>query len=106
MPTELDVFDLDAVPPPMPLEPFPITWGGKRFVLAHLQGLDAWELTEAAIGGDITAMTGSLRVALGDQYAEFRALGLPQYKVRPLWQAWIDHCKPPTPDPDEDPGDA
>jgi hypothetical protein len=102
MPDTTETFDLDAVPPPMPLEPFPFTWGGQSFTLDHLQGLDAWALTEATEGGDTRAMTGSLRVALGDQYEQFRALGLPQYKVRPLWKAWIAHCRPPAEDDPQD----
>ncbi|WP_304455863.1 hypothetical protein [Nocardiopsis sp. YSL2] len=103
MPDNPEVFDLDAVPPHVDLTPFRVKWCGKSFQLAHLQDLDAWELVDAtAEGGDSRAMTGSLRVALGEQYAEFRALGLPQYKVRPLWKAWLAHCSAAEPAPDED----
>jgi hypothetical protein len=98
----VDMFDLDAVPPPVDLAPFHFRWHGQSFTMAHLQGLDAWELVDATGGGDVRAMTGSLRVALGEQYAEFRALGLPQYKVRPLWKAWLAHCRAAAPEEDPD----
>ena len=85
-------FNLDAVEAEVELTPFRVHFGGRRWEFAHLQALDSWDLIEAAEGGDIAAVIGSMRLALGDQYDDFRKVRLPQYKLMPLFEAWRKHC--------------
>ncbi|EPD63181.1 hypothetical protein [Streptomyces sp. HGB0020] len=85
-------FNLDAVEPDEELKPFVVRFGGRRWTFQHMQDLDCWNLLDAASNGEVSAMLGAFRNALGDQYEPFREVGLPQYKLRPLFQAWLKHC--------------
>jgi hypothetical protein len=85
-------FNLDAVEAEVDLTPFRVHAGGRRFEFAHMQSLDAWHLIESAEKGDLHAMLTAMEMALGDQWADFRALPLPQYKLMPLFEAWQKHC--------------
>lgn len=85
-------FNLDAVRAEAELTPFVVHWDGRRWEFEHMQALDAWELLAAAEGGEISAITGALELALGDQWKDFRAIKLPQYKLMPLFKAWQKHC--------------
>jgi hypothetical protein len=85
-------FNLDAIKAEVDLSDFVVRWNGRRFSLAHMQALDAWELLAAADGGEISAITGSLQLALGKQWEDFRAVPMPQYKLMPLFRAWRDFC--------------
>jgi hypothetical protein len=85
-------FNLDAVAAEVDLTPFRVHFAGRRWELAHLQGLNSWDLVEAAEGGDVQAVVGSLRLGLGDQWDDFRKLPLPQFKLMPLFEAWRKHC--------------
>lgn len=84
-------FNLDAVEAEVDLSPFRVNYGGKRWTFAHMQALNAWDVVEAAEGGDVAAVVGSMRLALGEQWEEFRKLPLPQYRLMPLFNAWRDH---------------
>ncbi|MFV8127545.1 hypothetical protein [Streptomyces syringium] len=85
-------FNLDAVQAEVDLTPWRVHWGGRRWVFEHMQALDVWALMEAAEGGDVTAMTGIFRAALGDeQWAEFRKIKLPQYKLKALFDGYRRH---------------
>jgi hypothetical protein len=57
-----------------------------------MQDLDCWELLAAADSGEANAVMGSLRLALGDEWADFRKVPMPQYKLMPLFKAWQKHC--------------
>lgn len=85
-------FNLDAVEAEVELRPFRVHFGGRRWEFAHMQELNAWDVIEAAEGGDIRAVIGSMELALGDQWPEFRKVRLPQYKLMPLFEAWQTHC--------------
>ncbi|WP_432091832.1 hypothetical protein [Streptomyces sp. NRRL F-5630] len=85
-------FNLDAVKAESDLTPFRVHFDGRRWEFAHLEGLDIWDVVEAADGGDLQAVLGALRLALGDQYTEFRKIRLPQYKVMALFRAYQRHC--------------
>lgn len=85
-------FNLDAVRAEVDLAPFRVHFDNRRWEFAHLQDLDIWDLVEAADGGDMSAVTGAFRLALGDQYEDFRKVRLPQYKMMPLFKAWQRHC--------------
>lgn len=85
-------FNLDAVEAEVDLTPFRVHYAGKRWEFAHFEALDTWDSVEAAEGGDIQAIVGLMRVGLGDQWQDFRALPLPQYKLMPLFRAWEKHC--------------
>lgn len=85
-------FNLDTVEAEVELTPFRVHFGGRRWEFAHMQDLDAWDLIEAAEGGELAAVKGSMELALGDQWPEFRKIRMPQYKVMPLFNAWRDHC--------------
>lgn len=85
-------FNLDAVKSEVNLTPFRVHFDGRRWEFAHLNGLDIWDVIEAADGGDIKAVTGAIRLALGDQYDDFRKVRLPQYKMQALFNAYQEHC--------------
>lgn len=85
-------FNLDAVKAEVESTPFVVHWNSRPFSFAHMQDLDCWELLAAADGGEAAAVTGSLRLALGDQWDDFRSKPLPQYKLMPLFRAWQKHC--------------
>ena len=72
-------FNLDAVRSEVDLAPFRVHYDGRRWEFAHMEGLDIWDLVEAAEGGEVTAMTGVFRLALGDDFADFRKVKFPQY---------------------------
>lgn len=85
-------FNLDAVQPEQDLAPFVIQYGGTRWTFQHMQELDCFDLLDAAREGEVGAMIGSFKGALGKQYEPFRKLGLPQYKLKALFKAWQAHC--------------
>jgi hypothetical protein len=93
-PTDSEPFDfnLDAVKSEVELTPFRVHFDGRRFEFAHIEGLDIWELVEAAEGGEMKAMTGVFRLALGDDFEAFRKAGLPQFKLKALFTAYREHC--------------
>jgi hypothetical protein len=82
-------FNLDAVQAEVDLTPWRVHWDGRRWEFAHMQALDVWPLLEAAEGGDVEAMLGIFRTALGDtQWPEFRKIRLPQYKMKALFDEY------------------
>ncbi|MFF7901167.1 hypothetical protein ACIO02_33910 [Streptomyces sp. NPDC087568] len=85
-------FNLDAVEPEQELLPFVVQYGGTRWAFKHLQELDCWDLLDAAREGEVGAMLGSFKGALGKQYDDFRKLGMPQFKIKALFRAWQEHC--------------
>ncbi|MGW6531479.1 hypothetical protein [Streptomyces venezuelae] len=85
-------FNLDAVKSEVELRPFRVHFDGRRWELAHMESLDVWDLVEAAEGGEVTAMVGVFRLALGDQFDDFRKVRFPQYKMKALFTAYRDHC--------------
>ncbi|MFG2748007.1 hypothetical protein [Streptomyces xanthophaeus] len=85
-------FNLDAVQAEVDLRPWRVNFNGQRWEFAHLQALDCWDLVEAAESGEIAAVMGSMKLALGDQWDSFRKIGLPQYKLMPLFKAWRKFC--------------
>lgn len=93
-------FNLDSLKPDVDLRPFRVHFGGRRWTLTNMNELDAWDLVAMAAGGDIAAVAGSLRLALGDQWAAFKKLGMPQWKVMPFFRAWKAHSG------DVDPGES
>lgn len=84
-------FNLDAIEYDGDLSPFRVHYAGRRWTLTNMQQLDTWEVIEAARGGDITVVAGSLKLALGDQWEDFHKIGLPQWKLMPLFRAWKKH---------------
>ncbi|WP_030670705.1 hypothetical protein [Streptomyces rimosus] len=85
-------FNLDAVEAEVELRPFRFHWKRRRWEMEHLQGLDVWGLMEAAEQGETGAMLGVFQAALGDDFAEFHKIPLPQYKLKPLFDAYRHHC--------------
>jgi hypothetical protein len=85
-------FNLDVVKAETELTPFRFHFDGRRWEMAHLQGLDIWDLVEAAEGGDLKAMLGCTKAALGDDFDDFRKIRLPQYKLMALFKAYQKHC--------------
>ncbi|MFD3517702.1 hypothetical protein [Streptomyces sp. NPDC058657] len=84
-------FNLDAVEAEVELTPFVFQYQGRRWTMAHMMELDIMPLMVAAQSGDAAAMVGSFRVALGDDWAEFQKVGLPNYKLQPLFEAYQKH---------------
>lgn len=85
-------FNLDAVKCEVDLTPFVFQYSGRRWSMAHLQDLDVMPLIAAAQGGDAAAMVGAFRVALGDDWAEFQKVGLKNWQLEPLFEAYQKHC--------------
>jgi hypothetical protein len=91
-------FNLNAVQAEVDLTPFRFLWASKdnpnrRFTMEHIQALDIWPLMASADRGDIGAMTAAFKVALGkEQWEEFHATPLPQYKLKALFDAYRTHC--------------
>ncbi|KOV07522.1 hypothetical protein [Streptomyces sp. XY533] len=85
-------FNLDAVESEVELRPFRIHFNGRRWTFEHLEGLDIWDLVEAAEGGQVKAMIGIFEISLGEQWPEFRQIKLPQYKMKALFTAYQKHC--------------
>ncbi|MFE3657280.1 hypothetical protein [Streptomyces sp. NPDC059165] len=86
-------FNLDAVQSEVELRPFRVHFDGRRWEFAHMEGLNIWDLVEAAEGGEVAAMTGVFRISLGaDQWEEFRKVKFPQYKMKALFTAYREHC--------------
>jgi hypothetical protein len=85
-------FNLDAVKSEVELTPFRVHFDGRRFEFDHIEGLDIWDLVEAAEGGEIKAMIGVFRTSLGDQWEDFRRIKFPQYKMKALFTAYRKHC--------------
>ncbi|MGW5928084.1 MULTISPECIES: hypothetical protein [unclassified Streptomyces] len=90
-------FNLNAVEAESSLKPFVFLWASKkdpnrRLTMQHMEALNVWPLMEAADRGDAAAMAGIFRVALGDeQWEEFKATPLPQYKMQALFKAYRKH---------------
>lgn len=84
-------FNLDGVEPEGDLEPFVVHWQNTRWTFTNVQALDCWELIEKATGGEVEVILGTFQLALGDQYKDFRKHPLPQYKLMPLFRAWLTH---------------
>ncbi|WP_331445868.1 hypothetical protein [Streptomyces xanthochromogenes] len=94
-PADHDVFDfnLNAVQAETELRPFRFMWGeNRRWTMEHLEALDIWGLMESAEAGDMAAMVGAFREAMGDEWEDFRKIKLPQYKLKALFAAYRQHC--------------
>ncbi len=86
-------FNLDALQAEAELRPFVVQWAGRRWTFAHMHEADSWDSLEAAEQGDARAMVAAFRLALGEeQWAEFRAMPIPQYKLKGLFKAYAEHC--------------
>lgn len=85
-------FNLDAIKSEVELTPFRVHFDGRRWEFAHMEGLDIWDLVEAAEGGEIRAMIGVFKAALGDDFADFRKVKLPQFKMKAMFTAYRKHC--------------
>jgi hypothetical protein len=82
-------FNLDSYVKGLDLQDFRFHWNDRRWTFTHVDALDSWVM--AAIGdGD------PLRVfeeAMGsEQFAEFRALPLPQGGLKELFNRYLKHC--------------
>ncbi|MFF4848797.1 hypothetical protein [Streptomyces sp. NPDC001194] len=84
-------FNLDAVQAEVELRPFRVHFAGRRWEFTHMQELDAWEAIEAAETGNIGVVVNTIRLALGDQWEDFRKVPMPQHKLMPLFKAWQAH---------------
>jgi hypothetical protein len=86
-------FNLDAVKVEKDLRPFRFHFGGRRFEMTHRELLDQIPILEAAErGGDAEATLVSLRAALGDQWEDFRKLGLKGKRLEKLLKAYEEFC--------------
>ncbi|WP_262702052.1 MULTISPECIES: hypothetical protein [Streptomyces] len=85
-------FNLDAVKAESELRPFRFHWDGRRFEMQHSEALDIWQLLDNAEQGEIGATLGVFQAALGEQYKDFRAKPLPQWKMKALFDAYRAHC--------------
>lgn len=85
-------FNLDAVKAESDLVPFRVHFDGRRWDFDHMESLDIWDLVEAAEGGEVQAMIGVFKTALGDNFTDFRKVRLPQYKMKALFDAYRKHC--------------
>lgn len=85
-------FNLDAVEAEVDLTPWRVNFGGKRWVFAHPQDIDVWDVVAEDERGSASEMGGMLavfRVALGeDVFTEFRKIPLKNYKLKALFEAY------------------
>jgi hypothetical protein len=86
-------FNLDAVKVEKNLRPFRFNYGGKRWTMAHRETLDQLPLLEAVErGGEAEGAIVSIRTALGDQWEDFRKLGLREKQLNELMSAYGKFC--------------
>lgn len=86
-------FNLDAAQAEAELLPFRVHWSGRRWEFQHAEELDVWQLMENADGGDVGAVLSVLQAALGnEQWVDFKKVGMPQYKMKALFEAYKKHC--------------
>jgi hypothetical protein len=85
-------FNLDAVKSEVDLRPFYVNFGSRRFEFAHLQGLNVWDLVEGAGEGDLEQGMRVFKIALGDQFDDFKKITLPQFKLEALFKAYEKFC--------------
>jgi hypothetical protein len=86
-------FNLDSIKVEKTLRPFRFHYSGKRWVMTHRELLDQVPLLEAAErGGDAEATIVSLRTALGDQWEDFRKLGLREKQMNALVTKYGEFC--------------
>ncbi|MFI5808974.1 hypothetical protein [Streptomyces sp. NPDC051561] len=85
-------FNLDAVEAEVDLTPFVFQYQGRRWSMAHLMDLDIMPLITAAQNGDAAAMLGAFREALGKDWPAFEKVGLKQFRLQPLFEAYQGHC--------------
>lgn len=85
-------FNLDAVKSEVDLRPFVVNFDSRPFRFSHLQGLNVWDLVEGAEGGDLEQGIRVFKIALGDQFEDFRKLPLPQFKLEALFKAYEKFC--------------
>ncbi|MFF9240108.1 hypothetical protein ACF1AL_14915 [Streptomyces sp. NPDC014801] len=86
-------FNLDTVKAESDLAPWRVHWDGRRWEFRHAEELDVWGLAEGAEAGDIGATMAIFRLALGDeQWADFRKIKLPQYKMKALFEGYKKYC--------------
>ncbi|MEU4256264.1 hypothetical protein AB0B42_00710 [Streptomyces fradiae] len=94
---EVADFNLNTVQAETELRPFRFLWASednpnRRLTMQHLEALNVWPLLAAADGGDAGAMAAIFREALGkEQWTDFRATPLPQYKLKALFNAYRKH---------------
>lgn len=83
-------FNLDAVRAEVDLTPWRVHFGGRRWEFAHPQSIDVWSILamDNETTSEIAAMTAVFKVALGEQYEEFRKIPLPTYKLKALFEAY------------------
>lgn len=94
-PADSQPFDLnlDSLQPEQEHPPFRVHWGGRRWTFAHLNELSVWDLLDVADQGDVAAMVGAFRAALGDDWDAFRKIRMPQWKLKVLFNAYRQHCR-------------
>ncbi|MGW1134427.1 hypothetical protein [Streptomyces griseoluteus] len=86
-------FNLDTVKAEADLTPWRVHWDGRRWEFQHAEALDVWGLVEGAENGDVGATIAIFKLALGDeQWADFRKVRMPQYKMKALFNAYKKYC--------------
>lgn len=73
-------------------KPFAVVLGGKRFVFTHMDDLEAWDVVNAFLGGEVEATVSVIEQALGDDYEEFRSKPLKKGKFDHLVKSYMAHC--------------
>jgi hypothetical protein len=84
-------FDLDAVEAEALGEPFPFTFGGREYVLPHVQDMDRKVLL-AADQGEQAAMEELFRTGLGADFEEFDRQPMKLRTLEALFRNWLEHC--------------
>ncbi|MFJ8755685.1 hypothetical protein [Streptomyces cyaneofuscatus] len=85
-------FNLDAVKAEAEMTPWVVVHAGRRWTFEHMRALNIMPLIKSAQLGDASAVIGTLREALGEQWADFEEVGLPQWKAQKLFEAYQTHC--------------
>lgn len=84
--------NLDAYKASADLAPFAVVLGGKRFVFKHIDDLDAWDVVNGFLTGEVAATVRIIEMALGDEYEEFRKQPLSKGAFDHLIKSYMVHC--------------
>lgn len=86
------VFDVDALIAEAQHKPFRFAFAGREWAMRHMADLDVWQMFDAAKRGDDGAVEEIFRLALGDEWGEFRSHFMPQHALQAIFERYQKHA--------------
>lgn len=86
------VFNLDGFKAEGELKPFPVNFKGKLYNMVHLDNLDGFDTIDAFMLNDAGSTKEVLKMALGDDHAEFRKGKPSKAMLDELVKRYLAHC--------------